>query len=126
MTIGQMFEGIFGKHTCLTGENHYATTFDPHHVDETCEKLHQMGYQRHGKERLYNGMTGKSLDTLIYIGPTYYQRLKHLVSSKIHSRGSQGPIVNSTRQPMEGKAKDGGSNEKGPSIRILHFILFLC
>jgi len=108
MTVGQMFEGIFGKHTCMTGEEHMATTFIDHQVDEISQKLHDIGFERYGKERLYHGMYGTPIETMIYIGPTYYQRLKHLVSDKIHSRGSQGPIVNLTRQPMEGKAKDGG------------------
>jgi len=84
MTIGQMFEGIFGKHTCMTSDYHMATTFTDHNVEEVCDALHSIGFERYGKERLYHGMYGTPIETMIYIGPVYYQRLKHLVSDKIH------------------------------------------
>ena len=58
-------------------------------------------------EFLYNGATGEQLQSKIFIGPTYYQRLKHMVNDKQHSR-SIGPMVNLTRQPAEGRARDGG------------------
>ena len=65
------------------------------------------GFERYGNEILYNGRTGKQMKVSIFMGPTYYQRLKHLVADKIHSR-SHGPIVQLTRQPSEGRARDGG------------------
>ena len=60
-------------------------------VGNLCKKLHECGYQMHGNERMYNGFTGKQLDALIYLGPTFYQRLKHMVDDKIHSR-AKGPV----------------------------------
>jgi DNA-directed RNA polymerase II subunit RPB2 len=69
--------------------------------------LESYGFQKYCDEVLYNGQTGRQLQTPIFIGPTYYQRLKHMVSDKIHSR-NQGPVQLITRQPLEGRARDGG------------------
>ena len=57
---------------------------------------------------MYNPRTGEQIDTNIFIGPTYYQRLKHMVSDKVHSRSANGPIILLTRQPAEGRAREGG------------------
>ena len=71
------------------------------------DNLHRNGVQKHGNERLYNGHTGKILTSPIFFGPTFYQRLKHMVDDKIHSR-ARGPVAMLTRQPLEGRARDGG------------------
>ena len=67
----------------------------------------ECGFHKHGYEILHNGMTGEQIQVAIFIGPTFYQRLKHMVNDKIHAR-STGPMVTMTRQPSEGRSRDGG------------------
>ena len=69
--------------------------------------LQNIGYESNGNEILYNGMTGEQIESSVFIGPVYYQRLKHMVADKQHSRAI-GPMVNLTRQPAEGRSRDGG------------------
>ncbi|KAL0215715.1 hypothetical protein P9112_007899 [Eukaryota sp. TZLM1-RC] len=108
MTIGQLIECLLGKVSALTGREGDATPFEPTYtVQSIAENLHAAGYQRHGNEVLHNGYTGQKLDAQIFIGPTYYQRLKHMVEDKIHSR-STGPLQILTRQPVEGRGREGG------------------
>ena len=73
-------------------------------VDDIAQQLHRLGFQEHGNETLYSGHTGRRLTHRIFIGPTFYQRLKHLVDDKIHSR-ARGPLTKLTRQPREGRAQ---------------------
>jgi DNA-directed RNA polymerase II subunit RPB2 len=108
MTIGQLLECISGKVGCFEGKIKDATAFNSaHNQQEIYDALHHTGYQRHGNETLVNGMTGKVMEHAIFMGPTYYQRLKHMVDDKIHSRG-RGPVQVLTRQPVEGRSRDGG------------------
>lgn len=108
MTVGHLVECLLGKVASLLGEEGDATPFmDNVSVEDISSYLHTLGYQKHGNECLYNGHTGKPLQTLIFIGPTFYQRLKHLVDDKIHAR-ARGPVTMLTRQPMHGRARDGG------------------
>jgi len=107
MTIGQLIESIAGKVGACKGKRMDATAFDHLGVDEISQELKECGYESQGTEVMYCGMTGLPLTAKIFIGPTYYQRLKHMTADKIHSR-SRGPIQILTRQPVEGRAKEGG------------------
>lgn len=111
MTINQLMECILGKTCALEGEFGDATPWKEESseklANKLCENLAKTGFERHGTEELYNGMTGEPLEAKIFIGPTYYQRLKHMVSDKIHSRSS-GHVTTLTRQPLEGRSRDGG------------------
>lgn len=107
MTIGQLKETLLGKVLVELGVFGDGTSFMEHGVPDISKKLQELGYCSNGYEILYDGQTGKQIETEIFIGPTFYQRLKHMVKDKQHSR-SIGPMVNLTRQPAEGRSRDGG------------------
>jgi DNA-directed RNA polymerase II subunit RPB2 len=107
MTIGQLKETLLGKVLLQLGMFGDGTSFGNLDVKTIAEQLQKLGYESYGNEVLYNGLTGEQLETNIFIGPVFYQRLKHMVNDKQHSR-SIGPMVNLTRQPAEGRSRDGG------------------
>jgi DNA-directed RNA polymerase II subunit RPB2 len=109
MTIGQFVEAIVGKAAAIYGGFADCTAFNNKgsKVTRFGEMLSQMGYHSSGNDILYNGMTGEQIETEIFIGPTYYMRLKHMVKDKINYR-ALGPRTALTRQPVEGRANDGG------------------
>ena len=107
MTIGQLLECILGKLCLFKGCYGDATAFNGTKIRDIGIELEKYGYSSAGTEVMYNGKTGKQITTKIFIGPTYYQRLKHLVSDKVHSR-STGPYNLLTRQPAEGRSREGG------------------
>lgn len=109
MTIAQLIECILGK-TCALEAYQQAdvTAFTGTQVEDVSQILREKySYDEHGDEVLYNGFTGEQFNCKIFMGPTYYQRLKHLVKDKVHSR-STGPKNVLTRQPAEGRSRDGG------------------
>ena len=69
------------------------TSFGKFNIKDICKELQKVGYESNGNELLYNGLTGEQIETSIFVGPVFYQRLKHMVSDKHHSR-SIGPMVN--------------------------------
>ena len=107
MTIAQLVECLKGKKGAITGTMEDATPFTELNIDKLSETMEKNGFHKHGNEVLYNGKTGAQLNVSIFIGPTFYQRLRHMVDDKIHSR-STGPYVTLTRQPLEGRSRDGG------------------
>lgn len=102
MCVGHLLECLFGKVGAIKGMEVDATSFNEIDIEKIKDILQEYGYERNATEYLYNGMTGHKMHVPIFIGPTYYQRLKHLVSDKMHSR-SRGPITMLTHQPPEGK-----------------------
>lgn len=107
MTIGQLKETLLGKVLLELGMFGDGTSFNDLSVDTICAELSKLGHESYGNELLYNGMDGTQMETSIFIGPAFYQRLKHMVNDKQHSR-SIGPMVVLTRQPAEGRSRDGG------------------
>ena len=107
MTIGQLKETLLGKVLLQLGLFGDGTSFGEYDIKNICQELQNLGYESNGNEVLYDGLNGEQLKANIFIGPAFYQRLKHMVNDKQHSR-SVGPMVNLTRQPAEGRSKDGG------------------
>jgi len=107
MTIGQLKETVLGKVLLQLGLFGDGTSFGGLEIKNICKELQNVGFESKGNEILYNGLTGEQFETPIFIGPAFYQRLKHMVNDKQHSRGI-GPMVNLTRQPAEGRSRDGG------------------
>lgn len=107
MTIAHLLELIAGKVGALSGRYIDGTTFDSEPEEKLRQELLSAGFRDNGTETLYNGMTGQQFKAKIYVGNMYYLRLKHMVANKIHSR-ARGPIQLLTRQPTEGRAKEGG------------------
>jgi DNA-directed RNA polymerase II subunit RPB2 len=108
MTINQLIGCALGKSSLITGEYGDATPFASTSVNaadqliqKSGDKLIEYGFQPQGWETMYNGMTGEMIEAKIFIGPTFYQRLKHMVSDKMHARATGG-LVTLTRQPLEG------------------------
>ena len=110
MTINQLIECFSNKSAVEKLQKRYSTSFSHHSINvipQLQKELLDCGFEKNGSEVMYNGMTGERLQGQIFIGPTYYHRLKHLVSNKIHAR-NHGNIQALTRQPLEGRSRDGG------------------
>ena len=107
-TVNQLLETLVGK-ACLHhgGFGDGTAYMNNFNYDEYGHLLQDYGYNSTGNEVLYNGMTGEQIETDIFIGPTYYMRLKHMVKDKINYR-ARGPNMALTRQPVQGRANDGG------------------
>ncbi|CAN1745027.1 DNA-directed RNA polymerase III subunit 2 [Linum perenne] len=112
MTVGKMIELLGSKAGVSCGRFHYGSAFgEPSghadKVDVISETLVRHGFSYNGKDMIYSGITGCPLQAYIFMGPIYYQKLKHMVLDKMHARG-MGPRVMLTRQPTEGRARNGG------------------
>ena len=127
MTIAQLKETLLGKVLIELGMFGDSTSFNDLSVYNISEELQRLGYETYGNEIMYNGLTGEQMETSVFFGPTYYQRLKHMVNDKQHSR-SIGPMVNLTRQPAEGRSRDGGFRigEMERDVMIAHGMSRFC
>ena len=127
MTIAQLKETVLAKVLIHLGMFGDGTSFGELDIHTICKELHRLGYESHGNEVMYDGLTGEQIETNIFIGPVFYLRLKHMVNDKQHSR-SIGPMVNLTRQPAEGRSRDGGFRigEMERDVLIAHGMSRFC
>lgn len=107
MTVGKLIELLAGKAALTDGILKYGTAFGGDKVEDLEKILIKNGFSSSGKDFLYDGISGEPIECAVYSGPIFYQRLKHMVADKIHSR-ARGPKAGLTRQPTEGRSKDGG------------------
>eukprot|EP01015_Nassula_variabilis_P022649 TRINITY_DN4183_c0_g1_i6.p1 TRINITY_DN4183_c0_g1~~TRINITY_DN4183_c0_g1_i6.p1 ORF type:complete len:311 (+),score=21.03 TRINITY_DN4183_c0_g1_i6:66-998(+) len=107
MTVGKLMELVGSKAGALSGEFKYGTAFGGDKVHDLAMILVKNGYSYNGKDCLISGITGQYLHCYVFSGPIFYQRLKHMVADKIHAR-ARGPKALLTRQPTEGRSRDGG------------------
>lgn len=107
MTVGKMLELVAGKAGVMSGELQYGTAFGGSKVEDMADILIGHGFSYSGKDMMTSGITGEPLPAYVFTGPIYYQKLKHMVQDKMHSR-ARGPRALLTRQPTEGRSRDGG------------------
>ncbi|KAJ7682894.1 hypothetical protein B0H17DRAFT_1075295 [Mycena rosella] len=107
MTVGKMIELLAGKAGVLCGKLQYGTAFGGSKVEDMSRILVENGFSYAGKDMLTSGITGEPLEAYVYFGPIYYQKLKHMVMDKMHAR-ARGPRATLTRQPTEGRSREGG------------------
>lgn len=107
MTVGKLIELVAGKAGVHDGKFKYGTAFAGDKVLDCGEILIKHGFSYNGKDLLTSGISGEIVSSYIFCGPVYYQKLKHMVADKMHAR-ARGPKTSLTRQPTEGRARDGG------------------
>lgn len=107
MTVGKLMELLAGKAGVLDGRFHEGTAFGGSKVENVSEDLVRHGFNYLGKDFITSGITGEPLQAYVFFGPVYYQKLKHMVLDKMHAR-SRGPRAVLTRQPTEGRSREGG------------------
>lgn len=120
MTLGQLAECIMGKACCGLGAYGDATPFCGATVEQLADRLAACGFERYGNEVMYNGRTGEQIPTAIFIGPTYYQRLKHMVCDKVTFPAGRGarPLQKSAKRldsVCRPPATGGGAN-RSPDV----------
>lgn len=107
MTMSHVLELVGGKVGSMSGRFIDGTTFNSEKEDDIRTELTSYGFRDDGTETFYNGITGERYTARIFVGNMFYMKLKHMVSKRLQSR-ARGPIQLLTRQPTEGRAKEGG------------------
>jgi DNA-directed RNA polymerase II subunit RPB2 len=110
MTIGHLVECVFSKLCCMEGTLGDGSVFVPFNQEVVCDNLEKHGFEKYGNELLYDGFTGQQIPSEVFIGPTFYLRLKHMVADKVHARGVgfSNPHDQLTHQPTSGRSHMGG------------------
>ncbi|KAG9157638.1 hypothetical protein Leryth_014154 [Lithospermum erythrorhizon] len=126
-TSGQLLEAALGKGIALGGGLKYATPFSTLTVEAITAQLHRLGFTRWGNERVYSGRTGEMVESLVFMGPTFYQRLTHMSEDKVKFRNT-GPVHPFTRQPVADRKRFGGIKfgEMERDCLIAHVIPHRC
>jgi DNA-directed RNA polymerase beta subunit len=107
MTMSQLIESMVGKVCAVKGTHVDGTMFKKIDIESVAEELEQMGMHRYGYERMISGLTGEYIDTLVFFGPTFYQRLQKFVADAEYS--VQRALTDAiTFQPLEGQGSSGG------------------
>lgn len=107
MTVGKMIEFVAGKAGVFEGAFRHGTAFAGDKLEDCARSLVSAGYNYNGKDFVYSGTSGEALRGYVFCGPIFYQKLKHMVKDKMHAR-ARGPRALLTRQPTEGRSRDGG------------------
>lgn len=108
MTVGHLIEMLASRAGVLHGCTVPATAFESHDLSKYSSQLQALGFHPMGTDHMMDPRTGKRMATPYFIGVISYQVLRHIVSEKIHARGPRGPVTSMVRQPVEGRARNGG------------------
>jgi DNA-directed RNA polymerase II subunit RPB2 len=107
MSLGHFIECLASKEAAATGKFIDGTPFNNYDISKLPEVMKKLGFSAYGTDTMYCGLTGRKMDVEIFIGPIFSIRLKHMVLDKVHGR-ARGPKQSLTRQPLEGRSRDGG------------------
>jgi DNA-directed RNA polymerase II subunit RPB2 len=107
MAVAQIIESLVAKEAAINGHLADGTPFNNVDLNSIQEELEKKGYNKYGTETMYCGITGRKMEVEIFICPLHMIRIKHMVSDKVHGR-AEGPLQALTRQPLEGRSRDGG------------------
>ena len=107
MTCGQLLETVASKYGVASGQFVDCTPYQSIDIEELMSLMKGIGYEEYGRDTMICGLTGKKMERKIFFGPIYLQRLKHMVTEKVHACGASVRPAQSTRQPIDGRSRGG-------------------